>query len=167
MFLNSSSGEAAARAVNCGVAAVMVSNHGGRRMDGLPATVCDTPWRIDTMKWYWPKKSLYNIFSGLKSATDTDFTLWNSQMAQISKKYLRREIHLPRPHVDLIISIGWAYWPNLHCRIIVTQFLMNVMWQGHCNNSFSSPTPTALQTPFLRGCSQSCSSLQMYRGVGP
>ena len=37
--------EAAKRAVDCGVSAILVSNHGGRILDGLPATVSDA-WTI-------------------------------------------------------------------------------------------------------------------------
>lgn len=40
MLLGASSGEDAVQAVKHGVDGVLVSNHGARQLDGVPATVC-------------------------------------------------------------------------------------------------------------------------------
>ncbi|CAL1280266.1 unnamed protein product [Larinioides sclopetarius] len=52
-----------------GASAIMVSNHGGRQMDGDPATIEALPGIVNAVKKFFPRRDVY-MDSGVRSGQD-------------------------------------------------------------------------------------------------
>ncbi|GFV58714.1 hydroxyacid oxidase 1 [Trichonephila clavipes] len=64
-----SSGEDAKKAVRAGASAILVSNHGGRQLDGDPATIEALPTIVDAVKSVDPSIDVY-MDGGIRSGYD-------------------------------------------------------------------------------------------------
>ncbi|GFX80916.1 hydroxyacid oxidase 1 [Trichonephila clavipes] len=64
-----SSGDDATRAIMAGASAILVSNHGGRQMDGDPATINALPGVVDAVNRMFPRRDVF-LDGGIRRGTD-------------------------------------------------------------------------------------------------
>ncbi|GFY50443.1 hydroxyacid oxidase [Trichonephila inaurata madagascariensis] len=63
------SGDDATRAIMAGASAILVSNHGGRQMDGDPATINALPGVVDAVNRMFPRRDVF-LDGGIRRGTD-------------------------------------------------------------------------------------------------
>lgn len=62
-------GDDAAKAILAGASAIIVSNHGGRQLDGLPASIDALPAVVKAVKNYHPRRDVY-MDGGIRNGFD-------------------------------------------------------------------------------------------------